>query len=77
MQTSRLSSRLSECKKRRGDRLSYGYRQHLVSTAHFVDNLDAVDHATEYGVLTVEMRLGGVADEELAAAGIRPSVSHR
>ena len=41
-----------------------------------VDHVHALAHLTEHRVHLVEMRLGRVADEELAAAGVLAGVRH-
>src|SRR5262249_20240158 len=50
---------------------------HLVALADLVDDVEALRHLTEDGVLAVEVRLGRVADEELRAPRVAPGVGHR
>jgi hypothetical protein len=57
-----------------GERPVPGSRLRLL---HEVQHLEAVDDLGEHGVVTVEVRLLGVGDEELAAVGVGPAVGHR
>lgn len=50
---------------------------HLVTLANGVDNILPFDHLAKDGVLAVEMGLGRVGDEELAAICARASICHR
>lgn len=44
---------------------------------HEVEHLKAVDDLSEDGVVSVEVRLLGVGDEELASISVGPAVRHR
>jgi hypothetical protein len=44
---------------------------------HEVEHVEAVNDLGEDGVVSVEVRLLGVGDEELAAVGVGPAVRHR
>src|SRR3954467_13757699 len=50
---------------------------HAVSALDRVHHLHPLGHLTEDGVLAIQVRLTRVADEELRAAGVLASVSHR
>lgn len=58
--------------------LAFGYfdRVHSVVSADLVHHFNSLENFAEDGVNAVEVRLGRVADKELAATGVRSRVRH-
>ena len=53
-----------------------GQFHHLVALPDRIDHIHSLDHLAEHRVLSVQVWLGRVGDEELAAVGARPRIGH-
>jgi len=52
------------------------HSQHRIPLADRINHIMAGNHFPENGVFSIEMRLGGVGDEELASVGVLPGIGH-